>query len=85
MRVRGLKIQQNKKTMKSDKRLHSCPTCRSRNIRLVRGKYSTRIRGEPVTVPDLEREECPDCGEILFGPEAMRRLEGMRELSAKAR
>jgi len=71
--------------MKTKKHLRSCPTCHGTSIRLVRGKYSTRVRGEPVTVDDLEREECPDCGEVLFGPEAMRRLEAFWPVGAKPR
>lgn len=55
-----------------------CPTCGSRKIRVVCSDYKTTVQGRTVTVPDLEREECPNCGEVLFDCAAMERLEALR-------
>jgi YgiT-type zinc finger domain-containing protein len=61
------------------KTLRYCPTCGSSRIRTIRSDYRTRVHGEEILVPKLEREECPNCGEILFGPQAMRRIESFRK------
>lgn len=61
------------------KSLRRCPTCGSTRIRSVVGDYRTRVQGEKVVIPDLQREECPDCGEVLFSPAAMRRMESYRK------
>ncbi len=58
--------------------LSKCPTCGSRRIKVVRSDYKTTIQGRSRIVPDLERQECPDCGEVLFDCAAMERLEGLR-------
>jgi YgiT-type zinc finger domain-containing protein len=64
---------------KPSKLLKRCPTCGSNKIHLVRGNFQTRFRGEKLVIPNLEREECPNCGEILFIPKAMRQLESQRK------
>jgi YgiT-type zinc finger domain-containing protein len=64
--------------------LSKCPTCGSRRIKAVRSDYKTKIQGRSVVVPDLEREECPDCGEILFDCAAMERLESLRTTKPRA-
>ncbi len=51
----------------------TCPTCGSRKIKVVCSNYATSVRGRAVVIPKLEREECPDCGEILFDRAAMRK------------
>jgi YgiT-type zinc finger domain-containing protein len=58
--------------------LSKCPTCGSRRLQKVRSDFATTVQGRSVLVPDLERQECPDCGEILFDCEAMERLESLR-------
>ncbi|MBN1343580.1 MAG: YgiT-type zinc finger protein [Phycisphaerae bacterium] len=44
----------------------------------MRSDYTTEIQGRTVVVPELERQECPDCGEVLFDCAAMARLESLR-------
>jgi YgiT-type zinc finger domain-containing protein len=63
--------------------LTKCPTCGSRKLKLVRSDFKTRIQGRPATVPDLERQECPVCGEVLFDCIAMERLEALRQKKRK--
>lgn len=55
----------------------TCPTCGSKRIALVRTDYRTSVRGRPVVVKDLERQECPVCGEVLFDRAAMKRMQSL--------
>jgi len=68
-----------RKSSNHRKVLRHCPTCGSSRMHTIRTDYRTRVRGEEVLVPKLEREECPNCGEMLFGPQAMRRIESFRK------
>jgi YgiT-type zinc finger domain-containing protein len=52
-----------------------CPSCGSNRIRLVRQTLRREFRGQPYTVENLEFYQCPDCGERLYDPEAMRAIE----------
>ena len=61
------------------KSLRHCPTCGSTRIRTVVSDYRTRVQGEEVIIRRLERDECPECGEVLFGPAAMRQMESYRK------
>ncbi len=60
--------------------LTKCPTCASRKIKVIRSDFNTKAQGRTVVVADLERQECSDCGEILFDCAAMERLEAARSL-----
>ena len=73
-----------RKSSKAGKSLRRCPTCGSTRIRTVVNDYRTRVHGEEVVVPGLERDECPGCGEVLFSPAAMRRMESCRKNPVKA-
>lgn len=57
--------------------LTRCPTCGSRKIRRVRRDLTEEWRGQRYTVPDVQIEECPDCGEQLFDHEAMQKIEAV--------
>jgi YgiT-type zinc finger domain-containing protein len=52
-----------------------CPSCGSKRIKRVRRNWTGRFQNETFAVPDLEYYECPDCGEKVYEPEAMRRIE----------
>lgn len=67
------------------KSLQHCPTCGSNRIHTVRTDYRISVRGEEVVVPNLERDECPNCGEVLFSPAAMQRIESCRKQVTAAR
>jgi YgiT-type zinc finger domain-containing protein len=58
--------------------IHTCPTCGSKNIRLVCRTVARNFKGNHYEVPDIQFHECPDCGEKLYGREAMRKLESYR-------
>ena len=62
-----------------------CPTCDSARIRRVRKSLRRTWRGTAYVVPNLEFEECPDCGERLFDHEAMRKIEAHSPAYAKRR
>lgn len=73
-----------RKSSKIEKSLRRCPTCGRNRIRRVVGDYRTRVQDAGVVVPGLERDECPDCGEVLFSQAAMRRMESYRKNPVKA-
>jgi len=52
-----------------------CPTCGSHRIKRVRGKWGGSYQGESYEVAHLEYYSCPDCGEKVYPPEAMRRIQ----------
>ena len=56
----------------------TCPTCGSKRIRRVRRGVMRTVGGEKYLVPAVAFHECPDCGEKLYGREAMRKLEAYR-------
>lgn len=52
-----------------------CPTCASKNLKKVRRDFSDEFQGQKYTVPDLDFCECANCGERIYDPQAMRRIE----------
>ncbi len=52
-----------------------CPTCNSRRIKRIRGTWSGSYKGKPYGVSDLDYYSCPNCGEKVYPPEAMRRIQ----------
>ncbi len=65
------------------KAITSCPSCGSKKIKMVRGKWSGEYKGQAYTVENLEFYECPDCGEKVYDREAMRRIEANSPAFAK--
>ncbi len=64
--------------------LKTCPTCGSRQIRKVCRSVARASRGRRFTVPRLTFHECANCGEQVFSPEAMEKIEAHRPKIAKA-
>ena len=56
-----------------------CPSCGSAKIKKIRGKWSGQYRGRPYSVRSLEYHECSNCGEKVYGPQAMRASEPARK------
>ena len=52
-----------------------CPTCDSDKIKKVRRKWTGKFDGQTYSVPRLEFHECLGCGEKVYDPTAMRRIE----------
>lgn len=65
--------------------ISSRPSCGSAKIRKVKRDWTDSFQGESYLVPALEFHECPDCGERLYGPEAMRKIEAYSPAYAKLR
>lgn len=63
----------------------SCPTCGSNKIRLIRKDQVREFDGQTYTVPDLEYQECPVCGEEIYGPDAVKKIEVYSPAFAKLR
>jgi len=56
-------------------KITTCPSCSSKKIKKVRRNWTGQLEGKSYTVPNLEYYECPDCGERVYDPEAMRRIQ----------
>jgi len=52
-----------------------CPTCGSRNIKLVCKEITRTFKWQTYTVPAIEYYECPSCGEHVYDRDAMRKIE----------
>lgn len=52
-----------------------CPSCSSPRIEKICGRWSATYEGETYEVEDLEYYSCPDCGEKVYPPAAMRRIQ----------
>lgn len=66
-------------------RITFCPSCGSRKIAKVERNWSGTWHGRSYTVPSLEFYECPACGERIYDPQAMRKIEKHRPASAAVR
>lgn len=60
--------------MSRDFTITACPTCGSRRIERICGKWSGSYRGKNYEVAGVEYYSCPACGEKVYPPEAMRRI-----------
>lgn len=52
-----------------------CPTCGSDKIKKVRRDFTAQSHGRSYKVPNLERYECPNCGEKIYERQAMQKIE----------
>ena len=52
-----------------------CPSCGSDKIRKVRRNWTGTFKGKTYRVPDLQYDECPECGERVYDRDAMREIE----------
>lgn len=52
-----------------------CPTCGSDKIHTVKKDQIREVNGQKYVVPDLEYQECPVCGEEIYSPDAVRKIE----------
>jgi YgiT-type zinc finger domain-containing protein len=51
-----------------------CPTCGSERLRRVQKAITRTFRGKTYKVPSVEFHECPECGETIYSPEAVRKI-----------
>ena len=59
-------------------RIKTCPMCGSKRIRRLKRDIESTRRGQTLVAHNIEVEECPDCGERLFSPEAIESIESQR-------
>jgi len=52
-----------------------CPNCGNKNLNKVRKTVTATRQGKRHSVPAVEFYECPDCGERIYDPAAMRQIE----------
>jgi YgiT-type zinc finger domain-containing protein len=63
----------------------ACPACGSTRIRTVRGDWSCTFKRKRSVVKDLRYFHCPRCGEKVYSPDAMRRIEAASPAFSKTR
>jgi ribosomal protein L37E len=63
----------------------ACPTCGSTRTRMVRGNWSGAFKQKHYVVNDLRYFHCPRCGEKVYDPEAMRRIQAVSPAFSKTR
>ncbi len=54
-----------------------CPACRSTAIQEVVQDWAGEFEGQRYVVPKLRLFACPTCGERVYPPEAMRRIQAL--------
>ncbi len=59
-----------------------CPTCGESRMERVKQSVQTRVGRRKVTVPDVEFELCPECGERLYDIAALRQIRAARDATA---
>ena len=52
-----------------------CPSCGSNSLKKIRGNWTGKFQNQTYKVPRLESYECADCGEKIYDPQAMRKIE----------
>ena len=52
-----------------------CPGCGSSRIERVCGKWAGSYKGKPYEVARLKYYSCPNCGEKVYPPHAMQRIQ----------
>jgi YgiT-type zinc finger domain-containing protein len=65
-----------------------CPSCGSARIKKVHGSLTRDFEGETYTVSGVTYYACPDCGERVYDPDAVRKIQAKspafrRELTAR--
>lgn len=55
--------------------IRTCPTCGSKKMEKIRGKLTREFNGQKYSVSNVEYYECPDCGEKIYGREAVRKIQ----------
>src|SRR5689334_9391123 len=56
-------------------KLSVCPNCGNKKLKRVRKAVTGTRQGKRYSVPSVEFYECPDCGERVYDPEAVRQIE----------
>jgi len=63
--------------------ISACPTCGSTGIRAVQEDWSDSYAGKRYVVRNLRYFYCSQCGEKIYDPSAMRRIQATSPAFAK--
>jgi len=66
-------------------KLTDCPNCGNKNLKKVRKAVTGTRQGKRYSAPAVEFYECPDCGERIYDPTAIRQIEQHSHLSNRHR
>jgi YgiT-type zinc finger domain-containing protein len=55
--------------------IHTCPMCGSAKIKVVRRTLRREAHGRSYAVPGVRFFECPSCGEKLYPPESIDKIQ----------
>ena len=69
----------------SEERIKTCPSCGSRRIRPVRRDVTIDAGGVRFVTPQVEFDDCPNCGEQIFDLTAMEKIDSYRPSGARAK
>ena len=61
----------------------TCPTCGSKRIRAVKRDMTITRRGQAYDVKGIPVEDCPACGERLFGMRSFAAIDEQIEANGK--
>jgi len=53
------------------------PSCSSKKIKKIRGNLTREFDGQKYSASNVEYYECPDCGERIYGREAVRKIQAI--------
>src|SRR2546430_2430081 len=63
---------------------YKCPSCKTGKTVIKKVNYQLKTKGgKKIIVPDLEIEECSNCGERIFSLEAARKIEAYKTHSGR--
>jgi len=69
----------------SELSLAACPACGSLSLEAVERDWTGTWSGQSYSIPNLRFFECPSCGERIYSPEAMRRIQAASPAFRKPR
>jgi YgiT-type zinc finger domain-containing protein len=65
--------------MKQTESRNRCPSCGKLAMKLVSRTIDTKVGRRTISVPDIEVEECANCGERLYDLAALQAIRRARE------
>jgi YgiT-type zinc finger domain-containing protein len=64
-------------------KLTVCPNCGNKNLKKVRKTVTGTRQGKRYSAAQVEFYECPDCGERIYDPAAIRQIEEHSHVTLK--
>ena len=66
-------------------KLSICPNCGNKNLKKVRKAVTGVRQGKPYSAAAVDFYECPDCGERIYDPAAIRQIEHQSQVRTRHR